>query len=245
MPRGRFTAAWRRVSSARRSCLGTACSRSAATRRHGRKRCCASRVASTVSRTATVSRSVSTNEREPVPPLRGSTRRPGGSSMKITYAVLAAALTLASAAPARGGPRLADVRGHLAFGYGKLFADEAPGGSLSIAGGVAIPVASSLQAGIELGFDLLGTRTEEEGSLNAELDYSVVEALALLHWTPPFPGPVGLISVGPGFFSARADLSSSGGAAFSDLAVEEAVLGVAIGATLMSRRPAPVRLGRG
>jgi len=150
--------------------------------------------------------------------------------------------SLAAGSPAHAG-WLEAMAGHISMGYGKLFAEEAPGGSLSIAGGLDVPMSSSVRTGIEIGFDLLGSRTEERGSLIAEVDYSVVEVLALVHWTPSFPGPLGRVSAGPGFFSARGDLSSSGGAAFSDLAVEEVVPGVAVALTLIQRRPAPVRVG--
>jgi hypothetical protein len=154
-----------------------------------------------------------------------------------------AAFLLATAAPASGALRIADVGGHLAFGYGYLFADGSPGGSLSIAGGLDVPLAPSLRAGVDVGYNLLGTRTEERGTLIAELDYGVFEALALLHWSPGWRGPLGRISIGPGVFNARADLSSSGGAAFSDLAVEETVAGGALALTFVSRNPSPVRVG--
>ena len=160
---------------------------------------------------------------------------------RITALMIVAA-SLAVAAPAQAG-WLEAMAGHISIGYGKLFADEAPGGSLSIAGGLDVPMSSTVRTGIEIGFDLLGTRSEEEGTLIAEVDYSAVEAIALVHWTPPFRGPLGRISAGPGFFSARGDLSSSGGAAFSDLAVDEVAPGMAIALTFIQRRPAPVRVG--
>jgi hypothetical protein len=57
-------------------------------------------------------------------------------------------------------------------------------------------------------------------------------------------GPIGRISIGPALLSARADLSTAGGgAAFSDLAVEEVAAGIAMDATLIQRSSAPVRVG--
>ena len=78
----------------------------------------------------------------------------------------------------------------------------------------------------------------------ADVDYSMFDAIALVHWTPPWPGPVGRISAGAGVFSAAATLATSGGGAgFSDLAVEETVPGFSLSATLISRKPSTLRLG--
>ncbi|HYM80558.1 MAG TPA: hypothetical protein VEY91_03985 [Candidatus Limnocylindria bacterium] len=148
------------------------------------------------------------------------------------------------ARPSEAGLAVQSFRGHLAVGYGKLFTGSAPGGSLSIAGGIDYPLTSTLASGVDVGYHLLGSRTEVRGSLLADVDYSLFEATALLHWTPPWSGPVGRLSAGAGMFNARADLSTSGGGiGFSDLAVGETVPGLAFGATLVSRKPSPLRLG--
>jgi hypothetical protein len=156
------------------------------------------------------------------------------------------ALTLLLAAPAD-----AAMRGHLSLGYGKLFItdsknedDEAPGGSLSVAAGLDFPLAGDFRIGGEVGFHLLGGRTLTEGSLVANIDYSVAELSALVHWEPHGLGPVARISAGPTLTSARADLSSSGGGiTFSDFAVEEIAGGFATSVTLMQQKAAPVRAG--
>ena len=133
----------------------------------------------------------------------------------------AAALALAlSAAPARSGLKLDDFRGHVALGYGQALVNDGPAyypggerlaaGSLSFTAGIEYPVRPTLDAGLEIGSSLLGTRLIERGSLGAELDYSVFELVALARWTPPY-GPFA-ISAGPGVFHARADLTSSGAA---------------------------------
>ena len=84
----------------------------------------------------------------------------------------------------------------------------------------------------------------ERGSLVAGVDYSVFEAVAFLHWIPERLGPVGIVSVGPGLMSARAELSTSGGGAgFSDLAVEKLAPAAALDVTLIQRSNAPVRVG--
>lgn len=145
--------------------------------------------------------------------------------------------------------------GHLGIGYTKLFvhgrdqalegeeAPQTPAGSLSLAGGVDYPITSSLRAGIDIGYHLLGSLTHVRGSLFATVDYSVFDVALLAHWTPP-AGPVARVSLGPALVSAHADLSTGGGgAAFSDLAVAETVPGVAFEATLMKRAAAPVKVG--
>lgn len=158
---------------------------------------------------------------------------------------LALACALAASAPsgASAESRLEHFGGHLAIGYTKLFAEDAPGGSFSMAGGFDYPIVDRLRAGVDIGYHLLGSRTEFEGSLSADVDYGAFEALLLLHWTPPWRGPMGRISVGPGIFNARAKLSSYGAAAFEDLSREEIVPGVALGVTAISRRVSPVRVG--
>jgi hypothetical protein len=137
--------------------------------------------------------------------------------------------------------KLAELRGHISVGYGALVADGAPGGSMSFAGGVEYPVGGNLTAGIEIGSSLLGTRVIDSGSLGAEVDYSLFEAVAFARWTPS--GVPLTIALGPGVFHARADLTSSGAAGFSDFALEETRGGVAVDLTLIQRKPAPVRAG--
>jgi len=133
------------------------------------------------------------------------------------------------------------LRGHLAVGYAKLLNRGAPGGSMMVGAGVDLPVRGTLRAGADVGFALLGSRIVERGSLAADLDYSLFEAVAFAHWKPP-DGPL-RVSLGPGLFHVRADLSSSGPAAFSDLAVEETAPGAALGVTLMTRRESLLRAG--
>ena len=151
---------------------------------------------------------------------------------------------MAAAMPSAAGPRLADVRGHLYLGYSKLFVDKAPGGSLSIGAGAEHPVGRGLRAGVDVGYHLLGTRTLKQGSLSTGLDYSLVEALGQLHWSPGGSRAWMTLSGGPGLFVVRATLGSSAvGASFSDEAVERTRLGLALGATVAPRGAAPVRLG--
>ena len=139
---------------------------------------------------------------------------------------------------------LEKFNGHLAVGYAKLFATKAPGGSMSFTGGVDYPVSPGFRAGFDLGFHLLGSRSEVRGSAVATVDYSMFEAVAFAHWIPSTLGPLGRLSFGPALLVAHADLSASaGGAGFSDLAVEDVAPGVAIDATLISRSSAPVRVG--
>jgi hypothetical protein len=60
----------------------------------------------------------------------------------------------------------------------------------------------------------------------------------------PRLGPLERVSVGPAFISARADLSTAGGgAAFSDLAVEQSGGGLVADVTFMQAPGRPVRLG--
>jgi len=117
------------------------------------------------------------------------------------------------------------------------------GSGISMAAGLDYPVAPSLRAGLDVGYDLLGSQTVQRGSLFASVDHSAFEAIAFLHWLPPH-GPVRRVSLGPAVFSAHGDLSvTGGGAAFSDLAVHETAGAVAAQITLMQAKPAPVKLG--
>jgi hypothetical protein len=159
-------------------------------------------------------------------------------------ALVAALALLAAAVPCDAGPRLADVRGHLFLGYSKLFGVTAPGGSLSIGAGVEHPVRGRLRAGVDVGSHLLGSRTLKQGSLSTGVDYSVVEALALVHWSPGGGGSWVTLSGGPGLFMARANLGSSAvGASFSHEAVAQTRPGLALGVTASPHSEAPVTMG--
>jgi hypothetical protein len=161
---------------------------------------------------------------------------------RLVSRLLACALALLVTAPAGAAVRLADVKGHIGLGYAHLFTDASPGGSLSAGAGVDIPIASGLRAGLDLGYHLLGTRSLEQGSLTSSLDYSLLEALALVHWSAP--GSALSLSAGPGLFIAQADLPSSAvGAAFTSQTVNETRLGGAVGLSLAKRTASPVRAG--
>ena len=164
----------------------------------------------------------------------------GRSRITLTLFLLASCLVPTSASAAL---RLDDLAGHLSIGYAKLLVSNAPGGSIALATGVDYPLTRTLRAGIDVGYDLLGSRTVQRGSLFASVDYSAFEATAFLHWIPA-RGPVGRVSIGPALVNAHGDLSvTGGGASFSDLAVHETAGGVAAAITLMPLKPAPVRLG--
>jgi hypothetical protein len=158
------------------------------------------------------------------------------------WSLLALALLLIPA-PAAAGVRWSEMGGHLSVGYGALLIANAPGGSMSMAAGFDVPLASAFRAGFDVGYDLLGSRTVREGSYFASVDYSAFETAVFLHWLPK-GGPVRRVSLGPALMGAHGDLSvTSGGAAFSDLAVHQTTGGVAAQVTFMSARPAPVKLG--
>jgi hypothetical protein len=152
-------------------------------------------------------------------------------------------LGLAIAAPAHAGLKLAEWRGHLAAGYSHLFIDDAPGGSLSVAAGVDYPASETMRFGVDIEYHLLGSKTVQEGSLLADVDYSQLDLVGLVHWSPGFTGPISRISAGVGVFHANASLATSGGgAAFSHFAVDEVVPGVSLSANLMSRKPSTLKL---
>jgi hypothetical protein len=137
-----------------------------------------------------------------------------------------------------------EMQGSAGLGYSKLFATDAPGGSISVSAGLDFPLAPDLRWGGAVAFHILGSRGVVQGSLAANVDYSAFEAALLAHYSPPWPGPIGRISAGPAVMSARAELSTSGGgAAFRRYAVEEIVPAAAFGVTLHRRSPAPVRVG--
>ena len=162
----------------------------------------------------------------------------------LVVPALAAGEAPSAAAPAAGGADWGGVGGHLSIGYSKLTIGGSPGGSISMAAGMDYPLSHTFRAGVDIGYDLLGSRSVQRGSLYATLDYSTFQALALLHWLPPRLWPLYEVSVGPGLVNAHADLSvTSGGAAFSDLPVHSPAAAVAVQATFMKVRPAPVKLG--
>jgi len=162
---------------------------------------------------------------------------------RITFVVTTGALALL-AFPWSATAGISAFRGHLAIGYAKLFATGAPGGSLSIEGGVDYPIDPSWRTGLSVGYDLLGTSSAARGSFVANVDYSLVHVDAQVHWQPPSPEYIARVSFGPSLFNAHADVSSSGaGAAFSDLAINETCGGASFDVTLMKQSAAPVRVG--
>ena len=159
---------------------------------------------------------------------------------------MAATVLLALLALPRGAAAgaIQVVQGHLSLGYAQLFIADAPGGNLSITGGVDFPITRRLRAGIDLGYSLLGSRAVERGSLSTNVNYSALQGVAFAHWIPEHLGPVGRISLGPALVNAHADLSAAaGGAGFSDLAVFETAPGVAAEVSFISRKATPVRVG--
>jgi hypothetical protein len=150
---------------------------------------------------------------------------------------------LVAPAPASAAARFGEVGGHLSIGYTKLVTTEAPGGSISLSAGLDYPLTPRLRAGLDLGYDLLGSRTFTRGSYSAGVDYSDLGVTAFLHYLPE-RGVVRRVSLGPALVSAHGTLSvTSGGAGFSDLARNEMAAAIAAQVTLMKAKPAPVRLG--
>jgi hypothetical protein len=163
--------------------------------------------------------------------------------MRSRTSFLAALLVVAAHAPAHAGV-FESMRGSAGLGYSKVFVEDAPAGSFSVAAGLDFPAFADLRWGGSVALDILGSRSITRGSLAANIDYSAFEAALLLHWSPKNWGPVGRVSFGPALMSTRAELSTSGGgAAFRDLAVEEVVPAAALGVTLHSSKPRPVQVG--
>ena len=101
-----------------------------------------------------------------------------------------------------------------------------------------------MSAGIDVGYHLLGSRTLVQGTLTSGIDYSVFEALALVHWAPLDRGPQLIVSGGPGLFAAKASLApTSVGATFSPQAIDRTRAGLALSLTATPRRASPVRAG--
>ncbi len=162
----------------------------------------------------------------------------------LAAALLVALLIGAGPSRAHAAPRLDAWKGHIAFGYAKVFSDSlAPAGSLSVAGGVEYPLSERWRLGPSLSFDLLGSSSTRRGSVPAQLDYSLFDAALLLTCLPAH-GPFTRISAGPGLASARAELSvAGGGAAFGDLTVGEVKPEFALDATMMPRSMTIVAVG--
>ena len=157
------------------------------------------------------------------------------------------AACLTAPRPAAAGLAFSDVHGHMTLGFSHLFVSDTsstPGGSVSFGAGVDIPIAHRLRAGVDVGYHLLGSQTLVQGSLSSGIDYSLFEAVALLHWSPLDHGPDLILSAGPGLFHAKAELpSTSVGLAFTPYAVNDTRVGVAFGVTALRRKPTPVRPG--
>jgi len=162
---------------------------------------------------------------------------------RVLWRTLALLTLLLVPAPASAAARFSEVGGHLSIGYAKLVTADAPGGSISMGAGLDYPLTPTLRAGLDLDYDLLGSRTFQRGSLFAAVDYSAFEVTAFLHWLPQ-RGLVRRVSLGPALVNAHGVLSvTGGGAGFSDLAVHGPAGAVAAKMTLMKAKPAPVKLG--
>jgi len=158
--------------------------------------------------------------------------------------VLYAALALLGAAPvpAQAGA-LSRMEGHLALGYARLFVSDSPGGSLSAAAGLDVPMSPTVRVGPTVGYHFLGSRTVEGDFNSASVEYTAFEVALLAHWLPA-TGPIARVSVGPGILHGRGELSvSTGGAEFQDDAFDETAPVSALDLTLVRRGEAPVRAG--
>lgn len=171
-------------------------------------------------------------------------RRLGARPRGLALALLCLFATVPAAPAHAGGIHLEEWRGHVAFGYGRLFSDDlAPGGSISVAGGVDYPVHESLRLGPVIGMTILGTHDVTRGSVAAGLEYSLLDAALQLHWLPK-NGPVSRVSLGPGLGAARASLQvGGGGAGFLDLAVDEVRPELAFDLSMLPRRQKIVAVG--
>jgi hypothetical protein len=159
-------------------------------------------------------------------------------------AVLAVALAWAASLSTPASAAMADWKGHLAIGYGKLVNGDAPGGGFSVGAGIDVPVGENLRVGPVIGYHLLGTRTVDRGSLTAGIDYSVFEATLDAHFPLEHVGPLRRVSVGAGVMSASANVSSiSAGLAFEDLEVSGVHPGASLDLSLLPAGPRPVAVG--
>lgn len=188
-------------------------------------------------RTATASTFASTS-RSPAA-VSVPARARGAVATFITLIALATLLVTRGVAAA--GPSLDSIRGHFGLGYAQLMNTGSPGGSLGFGAGLDLPVRKSLRFGVDIGFELLGSQVVERDSvLSADLEYSLFETFALLHWIPREPWR---ISIGPGLVHSRADLSSSSPVAFGDLAVDETAPGGALSLQWLTGGATPLRAG--
>lgn len=164
--------------------------------------------------------------------------------MRSAGPLLASLLLLTAVGTAHAAVRLEPWRGHVSFGYARLYSDSySPGGSISLAGGVDYPVTERLRIGPVIGIALLGTHDVVRGSIAAGLDYSMLDVALQAHWAPR-SGPITRVSLGPGFAVARASLQvGGGGAGFLDLAVDEVKPELAFDVSFIPRRQNIVGLG--
>jgi hypothetical protein len=139
-------------------------------------------------------------------------------------------------APAGAAARFSEVGGHFSIGYAKLSTADgsggsiSPGGSISMGAGLDYPLTPRLRAGLDLGYELLGSLSFQRGSLLGAVDYSALEVTAFVHWLPQ-RGLVRRVSLGPALVNGQRVLSVTGGGAG------------AAQITLMKAKPAPVKLG--
>jgi hypothetical protein len=152
-------------------------------------------------------------------------------------------------APAGAAARFSEVGGHFSIGYAKLSTADgsggsiSPGGSISMGAGLDYPLTPRLRAGLDLGYELLGSLSFQRGSLLGAVDYSALEVTAFVHWLPQ-RGLVRRVSLGPALVNGQRVLSvTGGGAGFDDLAGPVKAGAVAAQITLMKAKPAPVKLG--
>ena len=177
-------------------------------------------------------------------PRRGPRPPRGGRVIRRALVALAALALAAAPGAAHAALRLDAWHGHVSFGFARVYSDSlAPGGSLSVAGGVDYPLSPRLRLGPTVAFSLLGSSQATRGGVQAGFDYSLFDAALQLHWLPA-RGPVTRVSVGPGLAGARAALQvAGGGAAFVDLAVSELEPEFALDLTSMPRRMQVVGVG--
>jgi hypothetical protein len=154
----------------------------------------------------------------------------------------AVALVLAAAAPVHAGV-FTGMRGHIGLGYAKLITADGPGGSIGGAVGLDVPVRPTVRAGLEIAASLLGTRMVEDSAQVAELDYNLLELLALVHWRPSGLGPIGRVSVGGGVFGPRVDQSSAAPVSFEGYTLRGARAGLAAGISFMPHDERPLAAG--
>jgi hypothetical protein len=168
---------------------------------------------------------------------------------RVLWRTLGLLVLLLVPGSAGAAARFGEVGGHFSIGYAKLSTADAsggsisPGGSISMGAGLDYPLAPALRAGLDLGYDLLGSLTFPRGSMFGAVDYSALEVIAFLHWLPQ-RGPVRRVSLGPALVNGKRILSvTGGGAGFDDLAGPVTAGAVAAQVTLMKAKPAPVKLG--